>query len=631
MECAIGQCNLYKGKDTCILDPNNYRGITLLPTYNKLFEVLIWQRMKPWWYESKCISELQGACKDGFSCIHTAFNLRETLATSLEAADNCFVAFYDVAKAFDTVWIDGLFMQMHNLGIRGKTWRLLYRCYIDFKSCVKLNGSFSSWYTPLCGIHQGGFMSLMKYAVFINSLLVDLKNANICAKIYMVPSTPLGYADDVATCCLSKFKLDRAMDIVYRHGCVWRYEFNAKKSGVLVYGESKKEHKLNSASRCFKLGPDRVKERVNYEHVGIRNCIFSDDTSGIEDRIAKGRRTFNSISGIGIRRGGISMATCNVIFWSVVIPTALYGCELWMMDDASINLIEEFQNLIGKRMQRFHPRIPNVCGFYGLGWMRLERIIQIRKIMFIRTIMVMKDDDLPKKIFCERARFYFMYPIIGSENQCQSAVFDLLNVSSLFNMLEQVKNMVERQHFYPKNVWRNMVWSKGWQLEDLHWRIEGVLHKSLDLLKGINPVNRYLVWWMLADKFPTLIKDCEILAKIISHASILKADDFKYKRLLGTDKMCELCNDFEIEDARHLILRCSHFEHERSAMFNEIYQIEDGSGYMFFDNDTDMLYTILGRPNNQLNDDQLEKIRLIILKYVASIYRVNVRAKIGVG
>ena len=104
---------------------------------------------------------------------------------------------------------------------------------------------------------------------------------------------------------------------------------------------------------------------------------------------------------------------------------------------------------------------------------------------------------------------------------------------------------------------------------------------------------------------------------------LIIADDFKYKNLPGTGKMCELCNDFEIEDARHLILRCSHYAHKRDAMFNEIYQIEDGSGYIFFDNDADMLYTILGRPNNQLTDDQLEKIWLIILKYVATIYRAN--------
>ena len=37
---------LYKGKDTCIFDPNNYRGITLLPTFNKVLEISIWQRLK---------------------------------------------------------------------------------------------------------------------------------------------------------------------------------------------------------------------------------------------------------------------------------------------------------------------------------------------------------------------------------------------------------------------------------------------------------------------------------------------------------------------------------------------------------------------------------------------------------
>ena len=312
------QIPLYKGKDTCTLDPKNYRGITLLPTYNKLFEILIWQRLKRWWTDERIISELQGACRSGFSCVHTAFNLRETLATSLESSEHCFVTFYDMAKAFDTVWIDGLFMQMYDLGISGKTWRLLYRCYIDFKCCVKINGTYSDWYEPQCGIHQGFFTSLMKYTVFINSLLVTLKEADISCKIYRTPSTPLGYTDDITTCCVSKFKLDKAMDIVYNHGCVWRYEFNAKKSGVLVYGESPKEHERNSCNRLFKLGPNKVRERTFYDHVGIRNCIFANDVSGIEERIVKGRRAFNSISGIGIRKGGITMATCNLIFWSMV-------------------------------------------------------------------------------------------------------------------------------------------------------------------------------------------------------------------------------------------------------------------------------------------------------------------------
>ena len=74
------------------------------------------------------------------------------------------------------------------------------------------------------------------------------------------------------------------------------------------------------------------------------------------------------------------------------------------MDDPILKLIEEFQNYIGKRIQRFHPKIPGICSYYGLGWMRLERVIQTRKLMFMHTILVMEDENLSKKIFCDRAR-----------------------------------------------------------------------------------------------------------------------------------------------------------------------------------------------------------------------------------
>ena len=233
------------------------------------------------------------------------------------------------------------------------------------------------------------------------------------------------------------------------------------------------------------------------------------------------------------------------------------------MDDASLSLIEEFQNHIGKRIQRFHPRVPNVCSFYGLGWMRLERIIQIKKLMFIRSILAMDDDDLPKKIFCERANVYFSDNRFGNENQLQSAIFDLLNVSQIFGLLNDVRNMVERQHFYPKSVWKSKVWEKGWQLEDLHWRIEKQLYRSLDIFNGVSPVNMYLTWWSIADMYPQYIKECEIMAKIVCHASLLKGDDFKLKSLVGTTRMCDLCNCFEIEDARHFVLRCPFFACER--------------------------------------------------------------------
>ena len=121
------QVPLYKGKNSCTLDRNNYRGITLLTSFNKIFEILLWGRIEKWWNNSGAISMLQGACRKKQSCVHTAFLLQETVSSASETNGNVFVAFFDVSKAFDTVWIDGLFYKLHECGIVGKVWRILYR------------------------------------------------------------------------------------------------------------------------------------------------------------------------------------------------------------------------------------------------------------------------------------------------------------------------------------------------------------------------------------------------------------------------------------------------------------------------------------------------------------------------
>ena len=229
----------------------------------------------------------------------------------------------------------------------------MYRCYIDFSCRVRVGTNLSDPYGLHCGIHQGGYLSLLKYTVFINSLLVSLRNSGLCAKIYPMPSIPLGYADDLVACCLSKIKTDAAMLAVYNHGCKWHYDFNARKSSVLVYGENRRIHRNNREHRSFMLGPARVCKVAEYDHVGDKVSIFPDSTSGVEERIGKARRALNAISGLGIRKNGINIATCNIIFWTVIIPIAIFGCELWLLDGNSINILETFRIYAGKRIQRF--------------------------------------------------------------------------------------------------------------------------------------------------------------------------------------------------------------------------------------------------------------------------------------
>ena len=114
------QVPLYKGKNTCPLNVNNYQGITLLSCMNKMFKILVWERMKVWWSDEGIISLLQCACCQCSSCLHLAVLLQEGIASSLGTNKKVFVAYFDVAKAFDSVWTNGSFYQLHEMGVVGK-------------------------------------------------------------------------------------------------------------------------------------------------------------------------------------------------------------------------------------------------------------------------------------------------------------------------------------------------------------------------------------------------------------------------------------------------------------------------------------------------------------------------------
>ena len=212
------------------MDVINYRGITLLSVFNKLFEVVIWKRMERWWFDSGALSNLQGACRKGISCVHSAYVFQESISTLLQTHAKVFVTYLDVSKDFDGVWIGGLFYRLWEISIRGRTWRMLYNSYKDFK-CRARNG------TPLSVEYirgGGGYLSLIKYLAFINSLLTSLEQSGFCNAIYGIKVSPLVYADDVASASTSKLNTDRVLKLVYEHSCVWRYRFNPKKSAVLV-------------------------------------------------------------------------------------------------------------------------------------------------------------------------------------------------------------------------------------------------------------------------------------------------------------------------------------------------------------------------------------------------------------
>ena len=89
---------------------------------------------------------------------------------------------------------------------------------------------------------------------FINSLITELERSKLCCQVQSIPASPAGYADELAAACISKHRIDKVITIANKFGRKWRFQFNAKESAVLVYGEGNGDRNIGRKNRMYKLG-----------------------------------------------------------------------------------------------------------------------------------------------------------------------------------------------------------------------------------------------------------------------------------------------------------------------------------------------------------------------------------------
>ena len=82
--------------------------------------------------------------KKSVGCLEASFVISESVNRKLERSNKVFSCFLDVKKAFDTVWLDGLFFTLlTDLGVCGKMWLILKDLYTDVQGFVTYGSSTS--------------------------------------------------------------------------------------------------------------------------------------------------------------------------------------------------------------------------------------------------------------------------------------------------------------------------------------------------------------------------------------------------------------------------------------------------------------------------------------------------------
>ena len=170
---------LFKGGDRRV--KGNYRPISLLPLFSKLFEKIIAKRMTTYFEKNEIMTNHQFGFRKSYSTELAAINLYDTLLKNLDEKKITCTIFLDLAKAFDSVNHKILLQKLEKYGVRGYPLKLLESYLSNRKQYVKLNDKFSKLEIIDIGIPQGSILGPLLFLIYIN----DLPNAsNFFVKLF---------------------------------------------------------------------------------------------------------------------------------------------------------------------------------------------------------------------------------------------------------------------------------------------------------------------------------------------------------------------------------------------------------------------------------------------------------------
>jgi hypothetical protein len=314
----------YKGKRKPKNKKNSYRGITLMPVLNKLFESAVWERVKPWLLTQNIPHELQLAGRSGGSALDVSLCAQEAIHYHIERGSKVFACFLDVESAFDKVWWDCLFYKLYQLDIKHKMWFLIKEMFASSSAVILLNGQVSESFPVTRGIKQGGILSMFFFTVSIIDIHSEADKYNDGLHLYDLPIGTLAYADDILLLSNTKNGLDRMMYQTNIYGKKWNIVFSHSKTVCMVFGEGKRNKRKNK--RSWKLGDKSITECNSTKHLGI--TLTSDMSSAlrIKEACNKGKGIYFSLMQAGVKPNAINPIISANVRKKVGEPAMLYGC-----------------------------------------------------------------------------------------------------------------------------------------------------------------------------------------------------------------------------------------------------------------------------------------------------------------
>ena len=301
---------------------SNYRPISLLSIFSKIFETIVSSRLTSFLTKYNILYEHQYGFRSNHSTTLAVLDSVDEILTNLDKKHYVVGVFFDLSKAFDSLEHSILLDKLYNYGIRGIMLNWFSSYLADRSQYVCVNETSSPLKPINFGVPQGSVLGPLLFLLFIN----DIGN------IPDIDGRPKLFADDtnlfISSSSLStlEIKTQNSINAVSNWMLANRLTLNSDKTYYMLFSPFHTSNVMPANLINFSVNGSPITRVKSCKYLGV----FLDDNLSWRVHINELCNQLRKYTGIFYKLSAlVPPKILNMLYFSLIYPRLLYAIEIY--------------------------------------------------------------------------------------------------------------------------------------------------------------------------------------------------------------------------------------------------------------------------------------------------------------